>query len=200
MKIQPWAKVLFATSVLLGATIANAQDDAKSAEKAPVEKAKKVNKKAENKAAEAKAAETKAADAKAADVKATAAAPGQGATVLITARGVKVESGGTIYASMYCGEEGWLKDSAAFAHSEAKVTGPDVTVKFEKVTAPSCAINMYHDQNSNGKLDFTGGMISVPDEGVAVSNNATRMGPPRYKKAEFKIVAPETKQDVKMNY
>ncbi len=124
----------------------------------------------------------------------------QAANVVLTAHGVKAATGGFLYATLYCGEAGWLDPSRAVANVKAPVTGEDVTLNFENVAPGGCAVNLFHDENGNGKLDFSGGMISIPMEGVAVSNNATRMGPPHYKKAEFKVTGAEVKQDVKMNY
>ncbi len=131
---------------------------------------------------------------------ASAACCVQAATVLLTAHGVKAAVGGDIYATLYCGEAGWLDPSKAVATVKVLVRGEDVTLKFENVPNGGCAINLFHDENGNGKLDFSAGMISIPLEGVAVSNNATRMGPPHYKKAEFQVMGAEVKQDVKMNY
>jgi len=124
----------------------------------------------------------------------------EAATVLLTAHGVKAAAAGFLYATLYCGEASWLDPARAVANVKGAVTGEDVTLKFENVAVGGCAINLFHDENGNGKLDFSAGMISIPMEGVAVSNNATRMGPPRYKKAEFQVKDAEVKQEVKMSY
>jgi uncharacterized protein (DUF2141 family) len=48
------------------------------------------------------------------------------------------------------------------------------------------AIAVYHDENSNGKLDSN--FIGIPREGVGFSNNAKgHMGPPKFDAAAFRF-------------
>ena len=128
------------------------------------------------------------------------AAGAYAAGVEVTVQGVKASVGGTVYATLYCGEPNWLDPTKVTAQAQAPVTGETVVVRFENVAPGGCATNLYHDENGNGKLDLLRGPFPIPTEGVAVSNNAIRRGPPKYKQAEFQVKEPGVALEVKMNY
>ena len=75
-----------------------------------------------------------------------------------------------------------------------------------KVTIPDLrpgpyAIMLYHDENGNGRLD-RGGLLGMPTEGYAFSNNApVRFGPPSFDamKVELKAKA-GLRTSVRMRY
>jgi outer membrane protein len=59
------------------------------------------------------------------------------------------------------------------------------------------ALLVYHDENSNGKLDRN--FIGIPREFIAISNNYRPKGPPSFDPASFTLGAMESKQiDIEM--
>lgn len=109
------------------------------------------------------------------------------ATIRITFTEFDPERGGDMVATLFQGEEGWLEEEGAIARVTGPVEGDTLELKFEGVPyEDSYAIQAFHDANRNGKLDFRR-IIPIPKEGVGVSNNHTRMGPPKYDKAEFPV-------------
>ncbi len=124
----------------------------------------------------------------------------EAATVMVTVHGVNAGAGNMLYATLYCGEPTWLDPKQVFGNAQVAVTAETLVLRFENVTPGGCAMNLYHDENGNGKLDLLRGPFPIPNEGVAVSNNAIRRGPPRYKQAEFQVREPSVSIDVKMNY
>jgi uncharacterized protein (DUF2141 family) len=55
---------------------------------------------------------------------------------------------------------------------------------FNGVPAGTYAVSVFHDENSNGKLDTN--FLGIPREGVGASNNARgHLGPPRFEAAAF---------------
>lgn len=56
-----------------------------------------------------------------------------------------------------------------------------LNVAFESLPPGAYVVYVYHDENGNGKLD-TGGLLGLPTEGYAFSNDApARFGPPAIK-------------------
>jgi uncharacterized protein (DUF2141 family) len=57
----------------------------------------------------------------------------------------------------------------------------DARVEFGGIAPGAYGVYVYHDENGNGKLD-TGGLLRLPVEGYAFSNDApVRFGPPAIK-------------------
>ncbi|PZX17049.1 uncharacterized protein (DUF2141 family) [Palleronia aestuarii] len=71
----------------------------------------------------------------------------------------------------------------------ASAPAPQGKVRLSDVPAGQYAIQAYHDENSNGRLDRN--MLGRPMEGMAFSRDAPmRFGPPRY--ADAVVTIPET--------
>ena len=72
--------------------------------------------------------------------------------------------------------------SAAFV----KIEGLKAVAYFDSIFPGRYAIQFYHDENQNGKLDFT--RIGIPKESYGSSNNIKPIfGPPRFKKMIFNL-------------
>ncbi|MBL4585992.1 MAG: DUF2141 domain-containing protein [Flavobacteriales bacterium] len=71
-----------------------------------------------------------------------------------------------------------------------------VSIKLENINYGIYAISVFHDENSNGKMDAN--WIGIPQEGIGASNNAKGfMGPPKFEDAKFEL---DSKQlDLKIN-
>ena len=60
------------------------------------------------------------------------------------------------------------------------------------------ALSLFHDENSNGKLDT---LMLMPREGFGFSRDApVRFGPPKFAAAEFTITGVAQRQTVRMRY
>ena len=89
---------------------------------------------------------------------------------------------------------GLHKDKASFPNkgevfmgAKVEVTGNVISYTFNDIPFGIYAVSIYHDSNSNGKLDKN--FVGIPTEGYAFSNN--RFGifgkPPKFKDASFEL-------------
>ena len=86
---------------------------------------------------------------------------------------------GMVLAQLFQGEENYKKQkSQDYAMLEAKTgTGE---LRFENLQPGEYVVRMYHDENSNNKMDANA--FGMPTEGYGFSNEAIgNMGPPQYK-------------------
>ena len=99
---------------------------------------------------------------------------------------------GYIYVSLYSNEQGFPIDiSKANKTLKIKAKKGNVFVKFKEIQSGNYAISVYHDINSNGKLETS--FIGIPKEPIGVSNNAKGfMGPPSFKDCKFSLSAAKT--------
>jgi uncharacterized protein (DUF2141 family) len=85
-----------------------------------------------------------------------------------------------------------FKDKKKASKSGVRFTIPDMDYG-------EYAITVVHDANDNGDLDTN--WFGLPIEGFGTSNNApANFGPPKYKKAKFRVESPETRQSIKLKY
>jgi len=103
---------------------------------------------------------------------------------------------GEIKVALYNTEEKYMSES--FMTVSAKVDASEVIVDFESIPHGEYSFSMYHDANSNGKMDTN--MLGIPSEDYAFSNNANgRFGPPDYSVCQFKINQSSVSQKIKLN-
>ena len=70
-------------------------------------------------------------------------------------------------------------------------------MRFDNLPAGEYAVSIAHDENSNGKVDFS--WLHIPNEGYGVSNNAKGfMSPPSYSDAKFELNKSQ-RVDIKIN-
>lgn len=69
----------------------------------------------------------------------------------------------------------------AFVPADAK----SVSYTFTNLESGTYAIKLFHDENSNGKLDTN--MFGIPKEGYGFSNNVGRFGEPAFNDAAFEV-------------
>jgi uncharacterized protein (DUF2141 family) len=68
-------------------------------------------------------------------------------------------------------------------------TTGSTTALFTGVAPGAYAVEVYHDENANQRLD-TGGLLGLPVEGYGFSNNARiRMGPPSFEAMRIDVRA-----------
>ncbi len=69
---------------------------------------------------------------------------------------------------------------------------------FQDLPAGTFAITLIHDENANGKFDFS--LIGIPKEGAGASNNAiSRFGPPGFTASSF-TVRDKAVQNIRLIY
>ncbi len=103
----------------------------------------------------------------------------------VTITGIRSTSG-SVNIALYHGAENFLEPDAAVGGARLKTESSTVDTQFDNLVPGTYAIAVYHDENSNAKLDKN--FLGIPKEGYAFSNNARgTVGPPSFKKAAFTI-------------
>lgn len=98
---------------------------------------------------------------------------------------VKV-AGGNIQVALYNSAGAFMKTAAALGRTAATSEANKVVLK--DLPAGEYAFALFHDANSNDKLDKN--PFGIPTEDYAFSNNALgKMGPPTYEAARFTLPA-----------
>jgi len=122
-------------------------------------------------------------------------------SIVVTIVEVRASEGGAIVINLFDGEEHWLKSEKAFVQMSVPVTADSVTVELEGLPyGDAYAIQVFHDQNENGRFDMRRFPYPRPKEGAGVSNNRLRFGPPDYNKARFELFRPSVALRIRMNY
>jgi uncharacterized protein (DUF2141 family) len=122
-----------------------------------------------------------------------------GTPVTITVANIK-RAGGSLLVGVYDREGTWLGIDT-FARKE--VTVPTVpaagTVQFEMRLPPGrYALSVFHDRNSNRKLDTN--FLGIPTESSGSSNDApARFGPPKFRDAVVTVGAEPLALTIRLN-
>jgi uncharacterized protein (DUF2141 family) len=106
---------------------------------------------------------------------------------------------GLMSIGLYSNEKGFPDKGKEYKGKEVEVTGQTVVYTFKDVSFGTYAIAIFHDTNSNGKLDKN--FLGIPKEDYAFSNNVFgALGlPPSFKDASFKFDGNKTVK-IKMEY
>ncbi len=106
---------------------------------------------------------------------------------------------GLMSIGLYSDENGFPDKGKEYKGKEVKVTDKTVVHTFKDVPFGTYAIAIFHDTNSNTKLDKN--FLGIPKEGYAFSNNVFgALGlPPDFKDASFKFAENKTVK-IKMEY
>ena len=87
----------------------------------------------------------------------------------------------------------------AVAHAKSEISGRHATCEFQGVSPGTYALSVFHDENSNGKLDTN--FLGIPREGVGASNNAKgHFGPPKFSAAAFQHSGGRINLKIRVNY
>ncbi|MFD1292480.1 DUF2141 domain-containing protein [Lutibacter holmesii] len=89
---------------------------------------------------------------------------------------------GTISFALY-NEEGFLK--APLFRASAVISNRQSSVEFENIPAGNYSVVCFHDENSNGKMDFE--LNGMPKESYGASNNVMNFGPPQFEDSKFEV-------------
>ncbi len=106
---------------------------------------------------------------------------------------------GLMSIGLYSDENGFPDKGKEYRGKDVKVTGKTVVYTFKDVPFGNYAIAIFHDTNSNTKLDKN--FFGIPKEGYAFSNNVFgALGlPPSFKDASFQLSGNKTTK-IKMEY
>ena len=97
-----------------------------------------------------------------------------------------VEHGrGFIDVRIYLDAETWLKENQTAEHIVVPAAKGEVVVPLTTFQGGTLAAVVYHDENSDGKLNT--GLFWQPKEGFAFSNQYSPKGPPQFPKAAVDI-------------
>ncbi|MEC5167320.1 uncharacterized protein (DUF2141 family) [Flavobacterium sp. PL11] len=103
-------------------------------------------------------------------------------TINVEINGLK-NNKGQIMIGIYNSEKTFLEKT--FRENIALIKNNKATATFTNLPAGEYAVSIFHDENSNRKLDMN--FMGIPKEDYAASNGAKGfMGPPKYADAKFK--------------
>jgi uncharacterized protein (DUF2141 family) len=110
--------------------------------------------------------------------------------LLIKVQNVKADKG-KVVVNLYKDSDTWLKKDQALESKKVPAADKEVAVHFQ-VKPGTYAVQIFQDENGNGKLDMKW-FPPGPAEPTVVSNNAKgMMGPPSFKDAKVKIQGDQT--------
>lgn len=96
---------------------------------------------------------------------------------------------GSIFLALYNTEESYMHDSYKSGHS--KVKEGKATFVFKEIEKGDYAFSLFHDVNSNKKMDKN--FFGIPKEPYGFSNEKKgRFGPPKFKDVKFHLETNKT--------
>jgi uncharacterized protein (DUF2141 family) len=92
---------------------------------------------------------------------------------------------GEVDCALFGSADGFPDDSSkAGKTTRSKIEKGEAVCMFADVAPGDYAVSVFHDENSNGKLDRN--FMGMPKEGVGASNDAAgHFGPPKFDDARF---------------
>jgi len=107
---------------------------------------------------------------------------------------------GQVFCALYSSSDGFPKKSEkAIARVNSAISGKQAVCEFSGIAPGTYAVSVFHDENSNGKLDTN--FIGIPREGVGASNGAKgHLGPPTFDAAAFHFSGGRMELKITINY
>lgn len=107
---------------------------------------------------------------------------------------------GQVFCALYSSREGFPKQSEkAVARVSSAISDKRALCEFSGIALGTYAISVFHDENSNGKLDRK--FMGIPREGVGASNGAKgHLGPPKFEAAAFSFSGGRLELKITINY
>src|SRR5215469_17314337 len=129
---------------------------------------------------------------------AQAASP-QGSIIHVDVVGLR-NNKGQVFCALYASAEGFPKDGQkAIRRNHSSIFDKRASCEFSGIEPGTYAISVFHDENSNGKLDTN--FLGIPREGVGASNDARgHMGPPKFDAAQFQFSGGRLNLKITINY
>src|SRR6266436_3863096 len=117
-------------------------------------------------------------------VRAILAQSGGQATVIVKVTGLRSETG-QVKIAVFNSSEKWLGEQPVYS-STINVDSQTVTWRINDVPYGDYGVAVFHDENSNGKMDKN--VLGIPLEPYGFSNNVRiTFGPPKWEEAKFTV-------------
>ena len=102
---------------------------------------------------------------------------------------------GTVHLGLYNSRENYEGKGKAFRGKIGKIENRKAVFTFDSLSYGEYAIKVYHDENSNGKIDKN--FLGIPTEAYGFSNNASgTFGPADYEDAKFNFNKKEMTMEI----
>ena len=127
------------------------------------------------------------------------AAPTQLGVIHVDVVGLR-NNNGQVFCALYASAEGFPKDSRkATRRNTSSISDNKASCEFLGIGPGTYAVSVFHDENSNDKLDTN--FLGIPREGVGASNDARgHMGPPKFSAAQFLFSGGRFNLKITINY
>lgn len=104
---------------------------------------------------------------------------------------------GKIRIALFDNPKEFKKKRGAVARAILPIKSNRLHYTFTKIPKGNYAIALFHDENSNQKLDYN--FFGIPTEGYAFSNNPKVFGEPSFEDAQFELKK-STKMTLRVKY
>ena len=107
---------------------------------------------------------------------------------------------GNVICALYASPDGFPKKSEkAIAHVTSRIADGRAVCEFSGIGPGTYAVSVFHDENSNGRLDTN--FMGIPREGVGASNDARgHLGPPKFDAAAFHFSGGRMNLTIRITY
>ena|ERR1700761_6851359 len=107
---------------------------------------------------------------------------------------------GRVVCALYSSPDGFPKKSGrAISQTNTAISDNKAVCEFSGIAPGTYAVSVFHDENSNGKLDTN--FMGIPREGVGASNGARgHLGPPKFEDAAFQFSGEHLELNVTIEY
>ena len=123
----------------------------------------------------------------------------QANTIHVEIAGLRNDEGQAVCSLFSSAGDFPKKTGKAVAHSTSVISNRHAACEFTGVPPGTYAISVFHDENSNGKLDTN--FMGIPREGVGASNGAKgHLGPPKFDAAAFRFAGGRLDLNIGINY
>jgi uncharacterized protein (DUF2141 family) len=113
------------------------------------------------------------------------AVPASSDVIHVEISGLRNDKGQVLCALFTSAKDFPKNGDKAVAQTWSGITNGRAVCEFSTVAPGRYAVSVFHDENSNGKMDTN--FIGMPREGVGASNNARgHFGPPKFDDAAFR--------------
>lgn len=119
----------------------------------------------------------------------------------VTIQNIDLYEEGELVVLLFNSEDSWLEAEQYYKIIKVQPLEETQKITLENIPFGSdYAIEVIHDENNNLKMDMRILPYPKPKEGVGVSNNTFRAGPPEYEKAKFSVDKTTIELSIQMIY